>query len=247
MNRKWILLNLALLALVSSLVYLLRQHYLEAQAHERAIFERAARARIQLTPAPVPPVAPAMPAAYIDVAQRNLFSSDRNPNVIIEPPKPAPPPPPMPALPSYFGQIAIGEPSILLAAANSPQKRYHAGDKIGPFQVVSFDQDKITFKWNDKDVERKLSELTPKDAPPELTQPVAAPQQTQSSPRVSTIGGAGADSTKPDSQVGTDIGGGFHACVTGDTSPSGTIANGYKKVVTRGMMGNSCRWEPVSK
>ena len=246
MNRKWILLNLALIALAGSIVYLLRQHSVEAQAHERAIFEQAARARnVPLPPKMVVPQ-PLAAAQYLDVAQRNLFSSDRNPNVIIEPPKAPPPPPPMPALPAYFGQIGIGEPSILLSAANQPQKRYHSGDKIGPFEIVRFDLQKITFKWNDQDVERNLSELTPKDAPT-LTQPVAAAPAPSTSPRVSSIGGGTTDASKPDSQVGFDIGGGFRACVNGETSPSGTIVGGYRKIVTRGPMGNSCRWEPVSK
>ncbi len=250
MTRKWILLNLLLIALAASLVYLLRQHYREAQAHERAIFERAAQAKAVPPPPPLTPPAPVTAMQYFDVAQRNLFSSDRNPNVIIPPPPPPPAEKPMPALPAYFGQIGIGEPTVLLKPGpNDPQKRYHVGEKIGPFELVSFDQEKIKFKWNDKDVERRLSELTPKEAPPDLTQSVAAaPPQTPSGPRISTIGPSSSDSSsRPDSQVGADIGGGFRACVTGDNSPSGTVVNGYRKAVTKSMMGNSCKWEPVQK
>jgi len=248
MNRRLVLLNLALLALAASLGWLLRQHWLEDQAHERAIFEQAARKKQVLPPPPVTPPKPVTPAEYIDVASKLLFAPDRNPNVIVvvEAPKPVPPPPPMPALPSYFGQMRIGEPTVLLSSATAPQKSYHTGDKIGPFEIVSFDYDKIAFKWNDKTVERKLDELTPKEAPPELTQPVAAaaPPPARAS---QSLGGSTDLAGKSDSQIGIDMGGSYHACVPGDTSPPGTVVNGMKKVVSRGLMGNSCFWEPVTK
>ncbi len=100
MNRRLLLLNLALIALAASLGWLLREHWLEAQAHERAIFDQAARRRQVLPLPPVTPPKPVTPAEYIDVASKMLFAADRNSNVIVDPPKPAPPPPPMPALPS---------------------------------------------------------------------------------------------------------------------------------------------------
>jgi cell division septation protein DedD len=245
MNRRWIALNLVLIALAVSLAWLLRQHWLEAQAHERAIFEQAARKKNVLPPPPLTPPKPVTPAEYIDVASRMLFAADRNPNVIVDPPKPAPPPPPMPPLPSYFGQMGFTPPTVLLSTQTLAQKSYHAGDTIGPFEIVRFDHEKIAFKWNDQTVEKKLEEITPKEAPPELTQPVAArPQQSQAS-QAKSLGDSG---SKPDSQVGAEISGSdFHACVPGDTSPAGTVVGNYKKVMTRGLMGMSCQWESVSK
>ena len=251
MNRRLLLLNLALLALAASLGWLLRQHWLEAQAHERAIFEQAARKKIVLTPPPVTPPKPVMPAEYIDVASKMLFAADRNSNVIVDPPKPAPPPPPMPALPSYYGQMAIGQPAVILSAANVPQKRYHTGEKIGPFEIVSFNLEKIVFKWNDQTVERKPEELAPKEAPPELTQPnpatlfPASQQQSQAQPK--SLGGSSDLGNRVDSVIGVDMGASNRGCVAGDTSPAGTIVSGMKKVMNRGLMGMSCYWEPVSK
>src|SRR5207237_6240993 len=132
---------------------------------------------------------------------------------------------------------------------NIPQKRYHAGDKIGPFEIIAFDHDKITFKWNDQPVERKLDELKPKEGSLEALS-VTTPQVVQvtpgSVPRVpynpKSLGGSSNEvgGNKADSTLGVDMGGGYHGCVNGDNSPNGTIANGYKKVVTRVLMGNSC-------
>jgi hypothetical protein len=250
-NRRLLLLNLALLALAGSLGWLLRQHWLEARAHERAVFEQAARKKPVLAPQPVTPPKPVTPAEYIDVASKMLFAADRNSNVIVDPPKPAPPPPPMPALPSYYGQMGIGEPVVILSNATTPQKSYHTGEKIGPFEIVSFNLEKIAFKWNDQTVERNPEALRPKEAPPELTQPNPATQfpasQPQAQAQSKSLGGSSDLSNKTDSTIGVDMGANNHACVPGDTSPAGTIVSGMKKVMTRGLMGMSCYWEPVSK
>ena len=164
MNRRLVLLNLALLALAGALVWTLRANWLQAKARERAVLQRKVAAKAVLAPPPLPAVKAVAPAEYIDVAGKMLFSKDRNPTVVVEPPKP-PPEPVMPALPNYHGQMAIGEPVILLSAsANGAQRSYHAGEQVGDFKLVSFDEDRVAFEWKGKSVERKLEELRPKEA-----------------------------------------------------------------------------------
>jgi hypothetical protein len=161
-NRRIILLNLALLALLGALGWILRANWLEAQSRERAVLRRKVTPKAVLAPPSLPGVQPAVPAEYIDVANKMLFSKDRNPTVVVEPPKPAPEPV-MPALPSYNGQMAIGEqPVIFLSFANNAQSTYHAGEQIGDFKLVSFDEDNIAFEWKGKSVARKLEELRSK-------------------------------------------------------------------------------------
>ncbi|HSR05709.1 MAG TPA: hypothetical protein VLM42_01045 [Bryobacteraceae bacterium] len=161
MNRRIVLLNLALLALVGALGWVLRANWLEAQARERAVLRRQVAPKAVLAPPSLPPVPAAAPAEYIDVANKMLFSKDRNPIVVVEPPKPAPEPV-MPALPSYSGQMSIGEPVIFLSVAKDVQHSYHAGDQVGDFKLASFDQDNIVLEWNGKTVERKLEDLRAK-------------------------------------------------------------------------------------
>jgi hypothetical protein len=157
------LLNLALLALGGTLVWTLRANWIQAKARERAVLQRKVAAKAVLAPPPLPTVKAVAPAEYIDVAGKMLFSKDRNPTVVVEPPKPAPEPV-MPALPNYHGQMAIGEPVILLSmSANAAQHSYHAGDQVGDFKLVSFDENRVDFEWKGKNVERKLEELRPKD------------------------------------------------------------------------------------
>ena len=246
MNRKVLSLNLALLALIGLLVWQLRARRQAAEAHERAVLLKDGQGRTLLAPpapAPVPPVAP---AEYIDSVQRMLFAKDRNPNVIVDAPPPPPPPPPMPALPSYYGQMRIDEPLIVLtAASNEAQKSYHTGDKVGPFEIVSFDSETIALKWKDKIIERPLAELAPKEAPPDPGQRAgqSAPQAAQPKPAPQFV----YDSNKPDSALGADMGGDFRGCVNGENSAPGTVVGDFKKVVARTMMGVSCHWERVSK
>ena len=190
MNRRLVLLNLALLALAGALVWTLRTNWLAAKARERAVLQRKVAAKPVLAPPPLPTVKTVAPAEYIDVAGKMLFSKDRNPTVVVEAPKPAPEPV-MPALPNYHGQMAIGEPVILLSmTANAVQRSYHAGDQIGDFKLVSFDENRVDFEWKGKNVERKLEELRPREtAPAAGAQPggqgtrTAAPSTSASTPR----------------------------------------------------------------
>lgn len=248
MNKRVWLLNLALLALIGSLGWLLRAKWREGNAQERAFLQQAPHIRALMTPPAPPLLAQVTPAEYNDVAQKMLFARDRNPNVVVAPPPPPPPPPPMPALPVYFGQMAIGEPVVLLSPTpNGEQKSYHKGEDVGKFKLVAFDTETITFEWDGKDVVRKFSELVPKDTAPAqaaATLPTGPPPQSQGTKTsiIDLAPPAPQQSTKPPT-VGSDAGGGFRGCVAGDNSPAGTVVDGYTKVVTQTLMGQQCFWK----
>jgi hypothetical protein len=272
LNRKILLLNLGLLALAGLLGRSLYQHYQDSRRQEGSV-------RLQIvSPKPVsePPLpAPAKPvtaAEYFDVAQRMLFAKDRNPNVVIEPP-PVKPEPPMPPLPVYYGQMALGEPVALLSIDKSDQKGYHAGDQIGEFKLVRFDNENIAFEWNGKTVERKLEQLVAKELPPareaskepvsssgpvdlrstaqpprpQTQQPVV--MQTPSPGTAASAAASGArslgDSSGKEPPIGPEILDGTYACVPGDNSPSGTISNGLKKTMVSTPFGMDCKWVPT--
>jgi hypothetical protein len=237
-----ILLNVALLALAGALIGLLRAHLSDARSRETKVLTQRAPARSVLAPPAAPPVKPVAPSEYLDVAQKTLFSKDRNPVVIVEPPpaKPAPPEPPLPALPKYHGQMAIGEPVVFLSTASQPERGYHAGEEIGDFRIASFDLDKIAFEWRGKTVARNVADLAPKDEPPPPPK-ASAPAATPITP----LAGQPAAGNKVDPALGDDMGGGLRTCVPGDSAPAGTVLAGYKKVIAVTMFGPNCRWEPV--
>lgn len=263
MTRKFLWLYVVLLALAGVLAWQLRVRWLNAHAKEREFLARQIAARKALAPAiPTPPQATA-PAEYLDVAQQTLFSKDRNPNVVVEPPKPAPEPP-MPALPHYHGQMAFGDPVALLSLNNGTQKSYHAGEVVGDFKLDSFNRETIAFEWHGKKVERKLEELVAKNVAPPA--PAAAQSQnnavqTQNAapevrstgpvttiiapqPGSSTSNSLSAGGNLPAS-IGGEIGGGMRACVPTDDSASGTVLSGFRKNVIKSMFGDVCRWEPA--
>jgi len=238
MNRKILALNFVLLLLLGTLGWMLRQHWRQARAQELATISKPPRKNAQVPPpSPVPPE-PVVPANYIDVAQKTLFSKDRNPNVIIEvapppPPKPEEPPPPPPV---YFGQMGIGQPVACLSMEKVGQKGFHAGDTVGPFKLVAFNRETITLEWHGKPQDYRLVDLKPKEPVSQAGGGAITPQRPASSG-----GGIGvADDKTP--VVGAQNGE-IRSCVNGDQSPAGTVKDGYRKVVVPGPFGPSCHWE----
>jgi hypothetical protein len=246
LNRRLVLLNLALLALAGALVWTLRTNWIQAKARERVVLQRKVAAKAVLAPPPLPAVKAVAPADYIDVAGKMLFSKNRNPTVVVEPPKP-PPEPVMPALPNYHGQMAIGEPVILLSmSANAVQRSYHAGDQVGDFKLVSFDENRVDFEWKGKNVERKLEELKPKEttgaagaqaakaAAPASTsaaaaapvRPVASLDHPSPAAAAASVGGASASATPAPSKAVTSLGGTSstaNSASSGDTAGDSTF------------------------
>ena len=190
MNRKLVLLDVALLALAVALAWTLRANWFGAQTRQRAVIQRTVAPRKLLAPPSPAPVKRVAPADYLDVANKMLFSKDRNPTVVIEPP-PAKPEPPMPALPNYHGQMAIGEPVAFLSTSAAAQRGYHAGDTIGDFTLRRFDHETIEFEWKGKSVERKLDELRPKEvAQAAVPRPAAAPASDAAPAKPVVLGGS---------------------------------------------------------
>jgi hypothetical protein len=245
MIRKLWILNIALLAGVGVLGWRLKLKWTAGQTEERAFLSQVPRIRALVAPPAPPPLPAVKPADYADVAEKTLFSKDRNPTVVAAPPPAPPPPPPMPALPYYYGQMAIGDPVVLLGTAANQQKSYRSGEEVGKFKLLAFDRDSVTFEWDGKPVVRKIQELTPKEAA--AAAPVIEAPAADAASRSSILAPAAPKqelATKP-AAPGVDMGAGFRGCVAGDTSPPGTISDGYKKTITQGLMGQTCYWEKV--
>lgn len=244
MNRKIVALNILLLALLVWVGLRLRANWLESQAREQAALARAAKPGQVVAPPSVQAADPASAASYIDVAQRMLFAKDRDPNVLLDPPAPPPPPPPekpVPPMPSYYGQMAIGEPVILLSTAKIPQKSYRAGDKVGDFKLTAFDSDSVTFEWEDKVLKENLKDLAPKEAERPAAAATPAPAASAATRASTKMGGS---EPKSDPSLGP-ANGMYRGCLSTDTSPDGTVKDGYRKTVVRSLMGESCQWEPI--
>jgi hypothetical protein len=242
-SKRLIALDVLLLAVCGVLAWQLRQEWLQEHSREIALFRYRTHPPAATPLLPLIKPVPFDAAAYAEVAQNDLFSKDRNPNVILDPPKDPPPPPPVPPFPVARG-VMLWEgvpPTIVLSERpGGQQKSYHPGDKIGPWKVVGLDDRFVTFAWNDQEFKKRIDELLDN-----------TPVETVAPPPANTATAAAAPTAPPanlsnsSSPVGVDTGAGNRGCVAGDSSPAGTIVDGYKKVMTENPFGHSCSWQSV--
>jgi len=239
MNRKLVLLNVVLAAVVVYGGMQLRSAYQAEKAREAALKAK------QIKPLPAPAYTalandgPVLPSGYNYVAQKNLFHPSRDPNVVVEPPPAPPPPPPMPDVPRYHGQMNLGDGpmAMLVEKPGMREKAVKPGDTIGQFKLVDVTTNEITFDWNGETVRRSLRELadtSPAAAPAADNRPAAAAAAPPPPPPVPAALGPGEITNF-----------GFKTCVPNDTTPEGTVSGGFRKVISTTPFGKSCRWDPV--
>jgi len=259
LKLKLIALNLALLGGIGAVVWQGRVRLHESRVKRRTDTSLAVKS------APVPPITPAtkvepvVAAKYVDVATKDLFSKDRNPVVVPEPPK-VEAPKPMPPLPVLYGVLGLagGTRALMAEKMGVASKPVHAGDTIGEFKIVSLDPQSVVFDWDGKQISRKIEDLIDRSSRTEGgAQPGPAAVQSQS------IGIAPQQQSQQQQQgnqpqqpayqpgqpgPGVEVGApgqSSRACRQGDNSPAGTVVDGYRKTVSATPFGNSCRWVPA--
>lgn len=203
--------------------------------------------RQSVTPPPPPVLAlPAPPpqitaAGYLDIAAKLLFSRDRNPTVIIEVAQPRP----MPPLPRYYGLMNFGDgPRVILAPHGKPQKSYVVGDEVGEFRLAAVEPSGLVFEWEGRQVRKRFDELRAHDEPAPAQQqassPPPQPMPQQGAPQAAVV------STVQEAKgPGMEAGENYRFCQPGDTSPAGTVVDGYRKVIRKSPFGDRCLWEKV--
>jgi hypothetical protein len=192
---------------------------------------------------------PPRAASYFEVAEKMLFSKDRNPSVVVDAP---PPPKPMPPLPSAYGVMDIGSgPVAFLAAKGQAQRGYRAGETIGEFKLLEVSPQELAFEWDGKTIRKKVEELRgeSRDAPVPAQRPAPAAGQAVrpgDPEQPKPAGEATTNTTNPSADAdpfGRDSGPGKKLCKPGDSTPAGTVVKGYKKVIRFSPMAQICLWE----
>jgi hypothetical protein len=260
MKTKLVALNLLLLIGVGAVVWQAKTRWDNAQLRRRAgLSAKVAPPGVApLAPAPKPD-APA-PAQYADVAQKNLFAKDRNPNVIIDAPPPQKPPAPMPPLPVMYGVMGLpsGMRALMAEKVGAASRPVHTGDSIGDFKILSLDAQNIVFEWDGKPVSRKVDDLmdrsytgsSPAGQPSAPASAGGAPvAQSPPTPTQQQIQGKPPEGLQPASNVPPKLGVEMgppgqseRACDPADASPAGTALDGYKKTIVYLPFGAQCRW-----
>jgi hypothetical protein len=242
-TRKLVLLDLALVAVLCVLSWQMRREWVEAHARAQAFLSLKIKRAAVKPFAALPPVAPLTAISYSEVAQMNLFSKDRNPQVVIDV-TPPPPPKPVPAFPVARGVLFWQgtPPTIVLSVKpGGPQKGYHEGDWIGEWKIVSLDNQYVVFEWDGKEFKKRIDELM--DRADLLAEAAPAPKPAATG-NTSAKPQSLSDSAKSDHwvDVGSDD---LRGCKPGDDTPAGTVVDGFKKVVRATPFGSSCSWEQV--
>jgi len=180
-----------------------------------------------------------VPASYLEIAQKMLFSKDRNSQVIVDPPKPPEPPKPLPPLPSVSGMMDIGDgPTVVMSEKRGGHARgVRPGETIGEFKLVAVKGDELTFAWQDRTVTRKLDDLIDRGVAD--AGPATGGSTTASTPSPAPVAVVG----KP--EPGVQLSEGVSSCQTGDPAPAGTVVNGMRKEISSTPFGPACRWVAV--
>ena len=240
MTRKLLLLNLALLVAIVAAAWRLRQDWLIARAREQALANR------QVTPLAPPPVIfsrppePVLAASYAEIAQKMLFSKDRNPNVVVE----VKPVKPMPPLPLLYGVMNLpdGATAVMSEKTGARHKGVRPGEKVGEFTLLAVSRDDITLEWDGKPMVKKIDELLDRAGPPQAVPDGGTPRPAApAGPTSNQLGSAPPGKPEPGQQMNERM----RACQPGDDSPAGTVAGGFRKLVTATPFGSQCRWEPI--
>ena len=242
MKRKLVLVNLALLALIGIAGWRLRGEWLAARAREQAVFGEAPRPQPSPPAPPLQPVKPLVAADYSEIAQKMLFARDRNPNLVLE----IGPAKPMPPLPVLYGVVDLGDgtTAILSEKSGAPHRAVLPGQKVGEFNLAAVNHEEIVLEWEGGKVTKKLADLIDRSAGRAAASPEATPR-LPSAPAAASTTTITVTPAAVKTGPGEPMGGELRACVAGDTSPSGTVVEGMRKLVTESLFGKVCRWEPA--
>jgi hypothetical protein len=249
LKPRFIALNILLLASIGIVIWQARARWSEARDERIGALNTKPKPGGQpaLAPEPKPEAPPA--TKYVDVATKDLFSKDRNPDVIAEPVV-AEKPKQMPPLPVVYGVMGLpsGTKALMAEKADAPSKSVRAGDKIGEFTIASLDTQTVVFNWDGKDISKKIEDLMDRSAhAPQAASNAAAgpaappPPQVASSPAPTLSNGS-----RLGAELGTP-GQSERLCTPGDTAAAGAVVDGYRKVVVVTPFGSSCRWVTVPR
>jgi hypothetical protein len=129
--------------------------------------------------------------------------------------------------------------AVLSETPNSPQKFMKPGETIGEFKLLDVNTQELVFEWDGQTIHKGLNELTDRGA--------------ASSDSPGAPASARAAAPPPPPVVKTPLGPGVptpqgtKTCFVNDSTPDGTVVDGFRKVSRATPFGSVCLWDPVGK
>jgi hypothetical protein len=251
LNRKLLVLDIALVAAVIYGGFQLHSQWAAARARQSGMPGPAPKPAAVAAMAPLPQEPAVLPSGYKGIAVNTLFDPSRNPNIPVDPPPPPPPPKEPPPLPSYHGMMDFGDPqgpiALITESASPGHQEVHAGEMIGSFKLVSFNRQEMTLDWEGRVIHKRLNEggSEPAKVKVSAVEPLtkngvipgqAPPQQEAVQPQTAQLG------------PGANVSDSVRACQPNDSTPTGTVVDGYTKIVRPSVVGGSqCFWMAAGK
>ena len=242
MNRKLLLLDVVLVAVIAYAGYQFRNEQRAARARESAAIKARQNAIAPPPFTPAPPEAAVIPSAYVNISDKMLWDRSRNSEVPVEAPPPPPPPPPVPPMPVYHGMMSLGSSgptAFFSVTAEAAHQAVHVGENIGPFKLVGVDSEEIDLEWNGQTIRKTVAELSG-----HVNAPVA---QAAQEARTEAVTAPAPAPVPVKSGPGEMTAFGNKTCFINDGNAEGTVIEGFKKVLHTNPFGTNCTWEPVGK
>jgi hypothetical protein len=241
LKPKLLVLNVALAIAVCAIGWQARVRWNEAQELRRTTLNVRVSPAHQPPPIPVPQPETPPAVKYEDVAKKNLFSSDRNPDIVVDPP-PVVVAKPMPPLPIASGVMSLpsGVKAFMAEKPGQQMQMVRLNDRIGEFKIVALDVKNVTFDWDGRQITKRIEDLIDRssDQVASNSGPAAGPNLPPPPPSMA-VQQKPLDQNQP---PGKDMGQGVRSCAAGDNTPAGTIVDGYKKFSEPTPFGPICRW-----
>jgi hypothetical protein len=215
-----------------------------------AASDRLARLHDPVEMSSVPPLVRSAPpepidaAKYVNVARRYIFSQDRSPKRIADPPAPEVLKL-MPELPIVFGVMGLPSGTAVFMAdrVGAPGTTFRLEDTCGGFKIVALDSESITFEWSGKQITRNIKDLMDPSGGQILSErQKAIPPQTQ----LHTVDNRPIQAVPSNltlKDLGDEITTTMRSCKQGETSADGAmVVDGYRKSSVSTPFGPLCRW-----
>jgi hypothetical protein len=252
LNQKLLVLDVVLAVGVIYGGFELHDAWVAAKARQAGMPGAAPKSGPVAALPPLPQRPAVLPSGYKDIAVKTLFDPSRNPNIPVDPPPPPPPPRDPPPLPSFHGMMDFGDPQGPIALMTEHDAKghqeVHAGEMIGPFKLLAFNRQEMTLEWEGRVIHKRLDEggsepARARQAPvepiagPGVIPGVAPPESAQQPPQQGVQLGPGQDLTDT-----------VKACQPNDSTPAGTVTDGYRKELHMTPLGVAqCIWRAVGK
>jgi hypothetical protein len=102
----------------------------------------------------------------------------------------------------------------------------------------------------EKSYRKSFADLKVKEAPRQVAAAPAAPPPAAAGGFTNISGGASKGAEKQQKSTGPQFGdkqGNLYMCASGDSSPDGTVLEGYRLKRMDNLFGSTCQWEPMSR